>query len=270
MQLQPEQRYPLVGYRGRTRIMLVGCGGTGSFLALHLARLAYHVQQRQHRVVNLAFVDPDEVELQNVGRQNFGPGEVGQPKAQTLMRRFNLTFGLNIVSHMALFDGQMLHQYGYPTEDLHLVVGCVDNNAARRAIHETLVKLNGRIWWLDCGNHRAAGQVLLGNRADLTAPAISPLGYCTGLPLPTVQHPDLLAEEPPPPPGGASCAELTLLDVQSLMINQAIATYAAQYVYRMAVTHDLDIHATYVNLAGGNARSLGNCATPANSPAVGS
>jgi len=261
MQLQPERRYPiLVRTSAAVHVTLVGCGGTGSFLALHLARLAYHLRERWHRRVHLAFVDPDRVELRNVGRQNFAPAEVGQNKAWALMQRCNRAFGLDVVAQQARFSADMIDvQYN---DDLRLVVGCVDNNAARRDIHDVVAKQKGRLWWLDCGNHRHSGQVLLGNREDLTGPAISPLGYCVGLPLPSVQHPDLLEDEPGPAAGAASCAELALADAQGLMINQALAAYAAQYVYRLAVTRDLDLHATYINLAGGSARSMGNCGEP--------
>jgi hypothetical protein len=41
------------------------------------------------------------------------------------------------------------------------------------------------------------------------------------------------------------------------MINQAVATYAAQYVYRLVMSHDLDVYATYLDLMAGSARSMG-------------
>lgn len=41
----------------------------------------------------------------------------------------------------------------------------------------------------------------------------------------------------------------------------AVATYAAQYLYRLILTHDLDIHATYLDLDTGSARSLPITAT---------
>ncbi len=50
------------------RILLVGVGGTGSWLALSLGRLAYHARQKGI-TLHLTFVDPDQVEIRNVGRQ---------------------------------------------------------------------------------------------------------------------------------------------------------------------------------------------------------
>jgi len=251
--LTPEKRYPVqIGEPDGYFITLVGCGGTGSFLALHLARLAYHLQERKGIRLNLLFVDPDVVEAQNIGRQNFCPAEIGAKKAWTLEQRFNAAFGLDIHAAAAPFAADLLGSpRGHP---FRLVIGCVDNATARREIAEQVSLREGRVWWLDCGNHEHSGQVLLGNRADLTKPEIT-LDFCGGLPLPVVQHPELLETEPEVQ--AESCAELALRDAQSLMVNQAVATFAAQYVYRLLVTRDLDVYATYFDLVSGSARSVG-------------
>jgi tRNA A37 threonylcarbamoyladenosine dehydratase len=65
--IEPTYRV-LLGDVSRFRIMLVGCGGTGSSLALALAGLAYHAGQKGIQV-ELTLVDHDVVELKNCGRQ---------------------------------------------------------------------------------------------------------------------------------------------------------------------------------------------------------
>jgi PRTRC genetic system ThiF family protein len=251
-----EKRYPVqVGRPDHVVITIVGCGGTGSFLALHLARLAYHARERHGLPVRLLFVDPDRVEGRNIGRQNFAPAEIGLAKAWTLMRRYNAAFGLAIEAHTRAFDAGILPKKR--NGGLHVVAGCVDNAAARRDIHHAVGTDGGGRWWLDCGNHDNSGQVLLGNRIDLERPEISPLGFCAGLPLPAVQHPELLLEEKHIGGDTLSCADLALADAQSLMVNQAIAAYAAQYVYRLVLARDLDVYATYIDLVTGSARSVG-------------
>ncbi len=255
--MEIEKRYPIeIGEPSSIHIILIGCGGTGSFLALHLARLAYHARDRYGMDIRLVFVDPDVVEVRNIGRQNFAPAEIGKPKAWCLMERFNRAFGLDITAHIGPFDQAVLRKGDY--HPLTILVGCVDNAAARQSIHDAATAHHpGMTWWLDCGNHDHSGQVLLGNRADLKKPEISPLGFCTGLPLPSVQHPELLEPEPEGEAIGASCADLTLADIQGLMVNQAVAAFAAQYLYRMLLTGDLDMYATYFDLGTGSARSLG-------------
>lgn len=261
-----EKRYRVeVGRPERAYVYLVGCGGTGSFLALHLARLAYHAKQRHGLAVHLVFADPDVVEEGNLGRQNFCPAEVGEPKAWRLMARYNQAFGLCIEARVGRFEEGMLAwmRYGSLEAGLHLIAGAVDNAGARRDVMEMVSLGDGRVWWLDGGNHAHSGQVLLGNRCDLERPEVSPMGFCSGLPAPGLQCPELLEDDPltpgPSPQGerGVSCAELALADVQSLMVNQAVAGWMASYVSRLLLSHDLDVYATYFDLVSGSARSMG-------------
>jgi PRTRC genetic system ThiF family protein len=264
-----------IGRPERALVILVGCGGTGSFLALHLARLAYHVRDRHRLDVQLVFIDHDVVEPKNIGRQNFAPAEIDFYKAQALMLRYNRTFGLSIQSYAQRADAPLLDRivvewlkslhYGQRDSAVRIVCGCVDNADARRVLHDAVSASGRHLWWLDGGNHHHAGQVLIGNRADIPKPQISPLKICVDLPAPSVQCPDLLISPPlgdyhrtgEGQGGGTSCADLALQDVQSLMINQAVAGWMAVYVSRLLVSHDLDIYATYLDQVAGSTRSLG-------------
>ena len=241
-------------------ILLVGCGGTGSFAALHLARLAWAARQRGLDI-GLVFVDPDHVEEKNVGRQNFCPAEIGQPKALALASRYGLAFGLRVKAVVGPFRDDMLYHQRRGINEHLLVVGAVDSPAARRGIHAAMLEVAARpaalTWWLDAGNGEQSGQVLLGNSGK-TRPQLSPLGVCTMLPLPSVQEPGLIEglDEAPADRSELSCAELLALDAQSLMINQAMAGWLGLYAYRLLLGRDLDLMATYLDLAGGVAHSV--------------
>ncbi len=239
----------LVGEPDYFDIILVGCGGTGSFLALDLARLAWHARERGIEV-RLTFVDPDRVELKNVGRQNFVPAEVGWPKAETLARRFNRGFGLDIRHVVAPFSHNLTTKY--QPRAFTMVVGAVDNAQARKSIARAVELRSGRLWWLDCGNLRSAGQIILGNVADewQVKDAFPGTGYCHSLPAPSLLRPALLVPRPEQPVA-ASCAELVAQEAQSLMVNRAMATFAGQYLYRLVVTRDLDIFMTLLDLDSG-------------------
>ncbi len=249
--LDVTRRVPIdVGTIQNVNLTLAGCGGTGSFLTLHLARLAYHARQLGIDL-HLTLVDPDHVEEKNVGRQNFVPAEIGRPKAEALAARYGFAFGLAIRFYSEpIADRHVDRDHRFRDGWLHLVVGAVDNTAARRDIEAIAKSWRGRLWWLDCGNHDASGQVLLGNEA-IEQPEINPMGFCNQVPLPSVQHPELVAEKP----ALTGCADDALAGIQSLMVNQAVAGWAASYLHRFVVAGDLDACATYFDLRAGSARS---------------
>lgn len=252
MQLKPS--IPLnIGEPRQANIYLVGCGGIGSYLAQRLTRLTGHARQ-MGIAINLTFIDPDKVERKNLWRQLFVESEVGQYKAEALAARYARGFGLpiqfyNEPLHPNHIDGRQRYRDGW----LHLIIGAVDNTSARADIQSIVEGWSGRMWWLDCGNHDHSGQVIIGNRADLTAPEISPLGFCTGLPLPGIVMPELITR--PGQTVGPSCADDALINVQGLMVNETVAGFAAHYLYRLLILNDLDTRITYFNLQAGNARS---------------
>ena len=241
----PKKRLTImVGEPRQINITLVGLGGTGSFLALHLARLAY----TSRTLINLRFIDFDIVEAKNVGRQYFCPADIRHYKAETLAKRMNRAYGMGITYALCRFDADLLPEVRPDSFDL--VIGAVDNHFARRAIAKTVEQKYGHLWWLDCGNHHSSGQVLLGNSTGLK---LSQLGYCKALPHPAIQSPDLLeAEEEEKEP--ESCADLVARQQQSLNVNSFIAGLAAEYV-RELTQNKLSKYATYFDLAYGNMRS---------------
>lgn len=224
-------------------IVLVGCGGTGGFLADALCRLLIG------RVATLTLVDPDVVEPHNVLRQNFARREVGAFKALALARRLAERYGREVCASVRPYDRETHDECFAQPAALALLIGAVDNAAARRALAATLA--GGRwygtygapqrpIWWLDGGNGRNSGQVLLGNatRPDELRDAFVPDGagggLCRALPAPSLQRPDLL-EAPPQPEAWPrlDCAEAVANDEQGATINQYVAALLAGYVEQL-------------------------------------
>lgn len=259
-----------VGRPDRVVILLVGCGGTGSFAAHILAQLANWAKSNGMDL-RLYFVDPDKVEEKNLVRQNFCAAEVGYPKAFTLAWRYTAAFGLTITPVVERFSAELLRRYipsFSPQGTLTIVIGAVDNVCARRDIAEAITAWleqhgdsHDRLWWIDSGNERTSGQVLAGNSLA-PEPLLSPLGYCIGLPLPHIQEPTLLMDRARPQPAddalaseGLSCADLTLLGEQSAMINRLMATWLGLYLYRLLQSRDLDVMSTFINAQAGVTRS---------------
>ena len=221
-------RPAMVGER-ETTIVLVGCGGSGSFLAESVCRLLIG------RATDLYLVDMDRVEEHNIGRQAFGPEDRGRFKAQALAERLARRFDRTVGYSIQPFD-RTLHSevFGRPSGRLRLLLGCVDNSAARRAIATTL---DGRsdVLWLDCGNGRNSGQVLLGNatRPDMLRGTFLPKeGVCRALPAPSLQRPDLL-DAPPAPQLALDCSQAIATAEQCGTINQIIAAIAAGFVEKL-------------------------------------
>jgi hypothetical protein len=113
----------------------------------------------------------------------------------------------------------------------------------------------GGVWAVDCGNGRVNGQVLVVNLTDSGQMQVDVLGVCNGLPSPYLQEPGLL-ESDSMDSNPLSCADLTLREGQSLLINAQVAAVAAQYVYDLVIRRTLGQYATYLNLAPPVMKSL--------------
>lgn len=223
-------------------IVVVGLGGTGSQLARSIARLLFDMRERRLQIPRLMFVDPDKVERKNVGRQMFTVADIGQYKAALLASRFNKSLGLNIMALPRKFNPKMLRHEMRET----LLVGCVDNPEARKAMSET------QALWLDAGNHYDSGQVILGNNEDMEAVRGSMKrgfdnGVITTLPAPHLVFPALLEPDAPKPEPDLSCADLVARGEQHLFINEYVALAASQYVYRLLHRQPISSHMSYVS-----------------------
>ena len=213
-------------------ITVVGCGGTGGFVAEGLCRLF------QGREATIVLVDHDRVEPHNLLRQNFYADDVGKFKSQALADRLARTcrrpVGYSVYPFREYDSRPNGNCYpGLPAYGDCLLIGCADNAAARRAMAECLPG-DPRRWLIDSGNDTNWGQVLVGNVAEEISwdePAF--VGEtCHLLPAPTLQRPDLLTAVSTRPPDVDCAAALDLTD-QDPTINQMMASLVLQVVRRM-------------------------------------
>ena len=229
-------------YNNQVHVVVAGCGGTGGWLAEDLCRVYQAVPE-----VTLVLVDPDRVEPQNLVRQNFLPGEVDEFKAQALAERLAKKYRRPVAYCPGGFSS-----YQGPKA---IVLGCVDNPAARQEIastfpHNGLYSRPG--WWVDSGNGVNWGQVLVGNshKDGLGHAFDAETQRCRALPLPTLQRPELLASDPAPIESeDLACAEAIQAGDQSPTINRLMAALTTEVVRRllagtcpwMALAADLDL-----------------------------
>lgn len=199
---------------GGYSVTVIGCGGTGGFVAEGLCRIL-------SKRVSLNLVDHDRVETGNLVRQNFFEGELGKFKSEALALRLCNKYKRPIAYSLDMIAGTKLAFPG-------IVIGCVDNGLARGDIAEASYRgltpsMGYESWWVDSGNADAYGQVLIGNHEEVAY--FADTGICHVLPIPTVQRPDLLYQQPAQP----GCADVE----QGPTINQAMAFLVVEVVRRI-------------------------------------
>jgi len=242
----------------RLRLILVGCGGTGSWLAPSVARIA-RLQREQGRPVELLFYDHDHVEPKNIPRQNFCDAELGRNKAVALAARFSAAWGVEIAAVPRKFRAA---SFDWPQAGtLTILIGCVDNAAARGEMASVVKTQRFDLlpaWWLDCGNEESSGQVIVGSTIqpkDLAGSFTPSCKICKALPAPSLVAPDLLVAKPEElEDSKVSCAEMQVLNAQSLAVNQTVAAIATDYLLGL-LGGKLRKFATYFDLASGSMRS---------------
>ncbi len=192
-------------------IIVVGYGGTGGFVADGLARML-------PSGIGLILIDMDRVEEHNLNRQSFTVADIGLFKSKALAKRLANRYR-RPVQYSVLPVGAADLPRG-------IIVGCVDNGLARQMIAD---HIHDRQWWVDSGNGRHFGQVLIGNsKVEKLRPSFTH-DLCVKLPLPTIQQPALLTQVP----RQRSCNEAVAADEQSPIINQAMAALILEVVRRI-------------------------------------
>ncbi len=209
-------------------VTVVGCGGTGGFVAESLCRIL------PERAV-LLLIDPDRVEQRNLLRQNFYITDLGMYKSEALAARLAAKFN-RPVAYSTLPVSMVKGTH-------NIIIGCVDNGLARADIAEiaaprgylTHTHLSG--WWVDAGNGENYGQILIGNASTVQlCPSFGAIkrgtvyrDTCVALPLPTIQRPELLKQAP----RVNNCAAAVAQNDQSLTINQAMASLVIEVVRKI-------------------------------------
>src|ERR1035438_9759852 len=121
----------------QVRVLVVGCGGTGSAVVAGLPYL--HQSLFAHGDpgdLDLTVVDGDTISPTNCVRQPFARSEIGLNKAIVLVNRLNLFWGLKWEAVPAHLRSGTFISRSYSGDDLraHIVIGCVDTRTARSII----------------------------------------------------------------------------------------------------------------------------------------
>lgn len=230
------------------KILVVGCGGTGGYVAEGLCRLLAGTH------IPLILIDHDRVEPHNLLRQHFYEADVGKFKSQALAERLARQFGRRIGYSVYPYDTELIaEEYGwgfYTRMAQGIIIACVDNAEARRSIARDFSFSN---WWLDAGNSHSSGQVLFGNAGDPDELQWSFEESCqqvVRLPLPSLQLPSILTPPTVATVTREDCALSVAAGEQSPVINQAMGMLVLQFMYQL-LNNKLSWMGAYIDLEAG-------------------
>lgn len=247
--IQPEPCHYTAGYLlspvHPVTVYLIGCGGTGSQMLTNLARISASLKALGHPGLHVTAWDGDEITESNMGRQLFSSAEVGLNKATALITRINRFYGfqwesmpmkLNIDSHKL---------------SANIIITCVDRVDVRFDVYKKLTVNNHgspnhrRYYWMDLGNSKNTGQVVLGTCDDIKQPA-NTKGTVSMLPTIIDMFPNLdkFEKEDDTP----SCSLAEALTKQDLFINSTLAQLGANIIWKMFRELKIKYNGVYLNL----------------------
>jgi len=233
------------------KLVVVGCGGTGGFVADGLCRLLVNSD------LDIFLVDYDRVEPHNLLRQSFFEGDVGKFKSRVLAERLARQYGRKIGWSVYPYERDLLNEAGIIGMRVipGIIIGCVDEPASRQSI---ATSLDWGDWWLDAGNGYQSGQVLIGNTREVDGleHAFNETDQTVDkLPVPSLQLPSLLAAPTQPVRRQQDCAEAVEDNTQSPIINQAMATLVLEFVYKL-LAGKLTWMGAYLDLEAGSLQPI--------------
>ena len=116
------------------KILIVGAGGIGSWMAPELDRLR---KTNQITTALITFIDYDDVDTKNLPYQNFNKSDVMDPKAEILAARYGME-GKNL----KVDTKKRLESYD-------CIISAVDNTIFRKMMSDYVFNDNKEIYWID-------------------------------------------------------------------------------------------------------------------------
>lgn len=227
------------------RVLVVGCGGTGSAVTgllpyLHQAMVAFG-----HPGLRITVADGDRITAANCVRQPFSRSEIGLFKSVVLVNRINLFWGFD----WRAFPENLCSRHSL--KDFDMVLGCVDSRASRAVIHKLVTAKQSRVlYWLDLGNTETGGQYILGQPLN---PATR--RFEERLASVAEIYPELIdgtRDDPDLP----SCSAVQSLERQHPFINQLLATHALGLLSRLFRYGRISRQGGFVSVASGRSNPV--------------
>jgi PRTRC genetic system ThiF family protein len=229
--------------RALHRIVVVGCGGTGSALIGGLPFLHQALLAAGYPGLHVIVADGDKVSATNCVRQPFSESEIGLHKSIVLVNRINLFWGLNWQASTE-----------YVSKDTQgkadIIISCVDTRGARYQITKSPLFKNCA-YWLDLGNTADGGQFVLGQPKNCRN------RKARGR-LPTVAElfPEIVSSVLDSADDLPACSAVEALERQEPFINQTLAYQSLALLARLFRHGEIPYHGAFIALKSGRMAPL--------------
>lgn len=228
-------------------VNLVGLGGNGICMLQNLVKIHLTLKHLEHPGLAIMAYDHDKVEDHNIGRQMFSMAEIGMNKATALVQRYYANYGNEVLLQDVpeSYTGQ---------KAANITITCTDNIKSRVEIgkHLKAFKYNPLgdvqaqcLYWLDLGNSKSSGQVVLGTVNSKYEREKKEKGRIYDLKdvLQVFSNFQSIQDDDTP-----SCSLIQSLSRQDLFINPMISTYGGHLLWSLLKDEYVRYQGVFINL----------------------
>ena len=206
-------------------ISVIGTGGTGSYLIERLATLTHGIGKTKDKIISLTAYDFDEVEPKNVGRSSFYNGDNGLSKSEVCISKANIGYGLRWQT-ARVSDFEPANFNFICTDSMESRIGYI--KLIKEHYKNNTYSENTPYYIFDVGNDKGFGQIVIldtkGKLQDIDR---------------TSKSSETI--------GTVSCSEREWYDNQGLFINQFMALYAAESLWKLLTEYNIDYNQMFIN-----------------------
>jgi PRTRC genetic system ThiF family protein len=224
--------------RRTVRVLVIGCGGSGSAIASGLPYLHQAMIVAGHPGgLHVTIMDGDIISPANCVRQPFCSAEIGLAKAVVMVSRLNLFWGLNWSAVAENLTAKT------DISNFDIVIGCVDTRAARQLIQAQVAGWPSRVaYWLDLGNSADSAQFILGQPLNARNRRSAVRLRTASELFPEIVDSSLDDD------GTPSCSALEALERQEPFVNQVLVYHALALLTQLFRYGRITHHGAFVNV----------------------
>lgn len=202
-------------------LFVVGAGGTGSYFLKEVSRFIMGNERVRQHINEMVICDGDIVEEKNLARQNFQKEDIGRNKANVMADVLNDVFqtqwrsipnyltSVDTLKEVLNNDAEVYPDKRCGANAIPVIVGCVDNHAAR-LLCESFFESATSCIYLDSANEFEDGEAVFAYK--LNGKVIAP---CRSSYFPDIKKGDLRNVTE------MSCEELNSVSPQHIFTNMA-------------------------------------------------